>query len=137
MKEKELKILPKFFEEVANRNKRAELRLNDRDFKVGDIYALREWDGKEYTGRGITIRITHILQGYKGLEGNYCMFSFVTQKEDEEKSAQTERLAILNRALGQSKEALSRAKDEICLRNAKISEQETAIRVLGELVGRR
>lgn len=137
MKEKELKILPKFFEEVANGNKRAELRLNDRDFKVGDIYALREWDGKEYTGRGITIRITHILQGYKGLEGNYCMFSFVTQKEDEEQAAQTERLAILNRALGQSKEALSRAKDEICLRNAKISEQETAIRVLGELVGRR
>ena len=29
------------------------------------------------------------------------------------------------------------AKDEICLRNAKISEQETVIRVLGELVGRR
>ena len=137
MKEKELKILPKFFEEVANGNKRAELRLNDRDFKVGDIYALREWDGKEYTGRGITIRITHILQGYKGLEGNYCMFSFVTQKEDEEQAAQTERLAILNRALGQSKEALSRAKDEICLRDTKIAEQETAIRVLGELVGRR
>lgn len=137
MKEKELKILPKFFEEVANGNKRAELRLNDRDFKVGDIYALREWDGKEYTGRGITIRITHILQGYKGLEGNYCMFSFVTQKEDEEQAAQTERLAILNRALGQSKEALSRARDEICLRDTKIAEQETAIRVLGELVGRR
>ena len=65
------------------------------------------------------------------------MFSFVTKEEDEEKSAQTERFAILNRALEQSKDALSRARDEISLRNTKIAEQETAIRILGELVGRR
>ena len=71
------------------------------------------------------------------MKRNYCMFSFVTKKEDEEQVAQTERLAILNRALGQSKEALARARDEICLRDTKIAEQETAIRVLGELVGRR
>ena len=134
-----MKILPEYFEAVSDGFKRAEVRYNDRDFKIGDIYSLCEWDGEKFTGRSITIRITHVLHGagFKGLAPNYCMFSFVTQKEDEEQAAQTERLAILNRALGQSKEALSRAKDEICLRNAKISEQETAIRVLGELVGRR
>ena len=138
-KENVLKILPEYFEEVADGFKRAEVRYNDRDFKIGDIYSLCEWDGEKFTGRSITIRITHVLHGagFKGLAPNYCMFSFVTKKEDVEQAAQTERLAILNRALGQSKEALSRAKDEICLRNAKISEQETAIRVLGELVGRR
>ena len=134
-----LKILPEYFEEVAGGFKRAEVRYNDRDFKPGDIYTLREWDGEKFTGRDETIRITHVLHGagFKGLAPNYCMFSFVTKKEGEEQVAQTERLAILNRALGQSKEALSRARDEICLRDTKIAEQETAIRVLGELVGRR
>lgn len=134
-----LKILPEYFEEVAGGFKRAEVRYNDRDFKIGDIYTLCEWDGEKFTGRGITVRITHVLQGmgFKGLATNWCMFSFVTKEEDEAKSAQEERLAILNRALAQSKDALSRARDEISLRNAKIAEQETAIRVLGELVGRR
>lgn len=132
-----LKILPEYFEAVSDGFKRAEVRYNDRDFKIGDIYSLCEWDGKKFTGRGITIRITHILQDYKGLEGNYCMFSFVTKAEDCEKGEYQERISILDRELAQSREALLRAKDEICLRNAKISEQETAIRVLGELVGRR
>ena len=100
-KEKVLKILPEFFEEVVNGNKRAELRLNDRDFKVGDIYALKEWDGKQFTDREITIRITHIVQGYKGMEGNYCMFSFIPEAEDCEKSDYQERIAILNRGLEQ------------------------------------
>ena len=138
-KENVLKILPEYFEEVADGFKRAEVRYNDRDFKVGDIYTLREWDGEKFTGRGVTVRITHVLKGagFKGLAPNWCMFSFVTKEEDEEKSAQTERFAILNRALEQSKDALSRARDEISLRNTKIAEQETAIRILGELVGRR
>lgn len=135
--EKALKILPEFFEEVVNGNKRAELRLNDRDFKVGDIYELREWDGKKYTGNGITIRITHILQGYKGLEGNYCMFSFATKDEDYEKNDYQERISILNRGLEQGKETLLRAKDEIALRDSYIAELETTARVLGGMVGRR
>ena len=42
-KAKRLKILPQYFEEVIKGNKRAELRLNDRDFKVGDIYELEEY----------------------------------------------------------------------------------------------
>lgn len=134
-----LKILPEYFEAVAEGFKRAEVRYNDRDFTPGDIYTLCEWDGEKFTGRGVTVRITHVLKGagFKGLAPNWCMFSFVTKEEDEEKSAQTERFAILNRALEQSKDALSRARDEISLRNTKIAEQETAIRILGELVGRR
>lgn len=134
---KVLKILPEFFEEVEKGNKRAELRLNDRDFKVGDIYSLSEWDGKKFTGRGINIRITHILQDYKGLEGNYCMFSFVTKAEDCEKEGYQERISILDRGLAQSREALLRAKDEIALRDSYIAELETTARVLGGMAGRR
>ena len=30
------------------------------DFQVGDYLALAEWD-REYTGRGVTVKITYIL----------------------------------------------------------------------------
>ena len=83
-KAKRLKILPQYFEEVIKGNKRAELRLNDRDFKVGDIYELEEYDGKTYTGRSVTVRITHILEGFEGLTKGWCMFSFVTLGEAKE-----------------------------------------------------
>lgn len=33
-----IKILPEYFEEVLAGRKRAELRLNDRNYKKGDIY---------------------------------------------------------------------------------------------------
>ncbi len=42
-KPKRLKTLPQYFEEIIKSNKRAELRFNDRDFKVGDIYELEEY----------------------------------------------------------------------------------------------
>lgn len=61
-KEIELKILPEHFKAVKSKNKKAELRYNDRDFAVGDILKLREWTGSEYTGRFIKVIITHILQ---------------------------------------------------------------------------
>ena len=76
-KPKRLKTLPQYFEEIIKGNKRAELRLNDRDFKVGDIYELEEYDGKTYTGRSVMVRITHILECFEGLAKGWCMFSFV------------------------------------------------------------
>lgn len=79
-KPKRLKTLPQYFEEIIKGNKRAELRFNDRDFKVGDIYELEEY----YTGRSVTVRITHILEGFEGLAKGWCMFSFVTLGEAKE-----------------------------------------------------
>lgn len=84
LKPKKLKTLPQYFEEVVKGNKKAELRLNDRDFKVGDIYELEEYDGKTYTGRSVTVRITHILEGFEGLAKGWCMFSFITIGEAKE-----------------------------------------------------
>ena len=84
LKPKKLKTLPQYFEEVVKGNKKAELRLNDRDFKVGDIYELEEYDGKIYTGRSVMVRITHILEGFEGLAKGWCMFSFITIGEAKE-----------------------------------------------------
>lgn len=55
----ELKILSEHFWPVVDGLKKAELRKNDRDFKVGDILALYEWNG-DYTGERVDKIIVHI-----------------------------------------------------------------------------
>lgn len=90
-----IKILPEYFEEVIAGRKRAELRLNDRNYKKGDIYDLREWNPTRgrYTGRKVNIEITHVLEGFEGLTKGWCMFSFKTYEEifgkDDEPTCKT------------------------------------------------
>ena len=69
-----LKILPEHFNAVDSGNKNAEIRYNDRNYRVGDILSLREWDG-DYSGRHIEVRITHILDDEKYLQYGYVMLS--------------------------------------------------------------
>ncbi|MDM3425152.1 DUF3850 domain-containing protein [Citrobacter sp. Cb026] len=77
-----LKIGPLFFNAVANGEKRAEVRINDRDFKCGDFLILREWAG-EYTGRKLTVKVTHILplDGLVVGAGNWVVMSIATIQE--------------------------------------------------------
>lgn len=58
----ELKIWPQFFDDVVNKLKTYEVRVNDRAFQVGDIITMREWDPdvKMYSGRSCQIRILHM-----------------------------------------------------------------------------
>lgn len=72
-----LKILPVYFPEVCAGRKRAELRKDDRGFRVGDNLMLREWTGKEYTGRRVIVRVTHILRNAPeyGLQDGFCILS--------------------------------------------------------------
>lgn len=75
----ELKILPQYFEMVANGSKRFELRKDDRDYKVGDLLVLKEYDGKDYTGRKLSAYIiTYILRNCSeyGLQDGYCILGF-------------------------------------------------------------
>lgn len=55
-----LKIAPGHFAAVKAGDKKAELRLNDRNFKCADFILLREWRD-EYTGNALLVKITHIL----------------------------------------------------------------------------
>ncbi len=71
----ELKILPEHFIYVSAGLKTAEIRLNDRNYKVGDKLLLKEWDNK-YTGKAVQVTITHILHDFKGLDPNYVSISF-------------------------------------------------------------
>ena len=62
MEKHELKILPKYFQAVWDGIKTFELRKDDRDYQRGDILVLREWDGEEFTGSALCVKVTYILQ---------------------------------------------------------------------------
>jgi len=70
-----LKILPEYFTSVISGQKTAELRKLDRDFQVGDVIVLNEFDGEKFTGRTQRILITQIYVGEYVAPG-YCMISF-------------------------------------------------------------
>ena len=75
MRRHELKILPKWYENVESNKKNFEIRRNDRDFKVGDTLVLQEYEEGSYTGRQITRKIQYIYQGNGdyGLSEGYCI----------------------------------------------------------------
>jgi hypothetical protein len=62
----ELKLTQPYFEHVWQRKKLFEIRLNDRDFKVGDQILLREYDPKDntYTSMCVFCTIGYILSDY-------------------------------------------------------------------------
>lgn len=80
----ELKILPEYFQAVADGKKKAEFRVNDRDFQHGDLIILNEWDSasNRFTGRKKSAVITHItnidhVEPFARCSGvGYVMMSF-------------------------------------------------------------
>jgi len=63
----ELKTWPEYYEAIITGRKKFEVRINDRNFQVGDRLLLQEWNPqtKEYTGRYTARKITYIMR-----EGN-------------------------------------------------------------------
>lgn len=70
----ELKCWPEYFKATARGQKEFDVRKNDRDYRVGDVVTLREWDPdtKQYTGLVVTKFITFVLQGDAVVEGLLC-----------------------------------------------------------------
>jgi uncharacterized protein YqfB (UPF0267 family) len=85
MKTHDLKIWPEFFDHVLSGAKTAELRKDDREYVVGDVLVLREWqtEGHYYTGRKVIRSITHVLRhmpeagcaAQHGLSAGYVILS--------------------------------------------------------------
>lgn len=74
----ELKTWPVYWFKVFMGRKTFEVRKNDRDFKVGDILILKEYDleSDTYTGRNLSRRVTFILEGGGfGIEEGFCVMS--------------------------------------------------------------
>lgn len=101
----DLKCWPPFFGQISERLKTAEVRLNDRDYRVDDVLLLREYlpdvtlidelligqanlDAKreleeleemtrgDYTGNLQIVRVVGVLDGLPGLLEGYVLLSF-------------------------------------------------------------
>ena len=72
MKTHELKIKPQYFKDVISGLKTFEVRKNDRNFEVGDIITLREFENGKFTGKSINVEIDYILN-----DEEYCKESYV------------------------------------------------------------
>ncbi len=112
----ELKILPIYFEEVIKGNKTFEIRKDDRDFNVGDILLLKEYDPDEiyfdiddkethFSGKKILRKISYILKDIPslGLKQGYVLLAVKELDSDIElkwKSNMVEWGEIYNDELG-------------------------------------
>lgn len=78
MKYIDKKILPEYYDPVIKGIKTCELRKDDSDYCVGDVLILREWNGTEYTGRSVDVKITYILRDLPefGLKDGYAILCF-------------------------------------------------------------
>jgi hypothetical protein len=73
-----LKTWPRFYQAVADGSKTFEVRKNDRDFQVGDVLELKEWDHatERYTGREMAKVVTYVLHGGAfGIDSDFCVLS--------------------------------------------------------------
>lgn len=78
----ELKSWPEFYGAAVSGEKRFEVRLNDRGFRVADELLLREYDPEreEYTGRSAQFLVTYILDSVndvipRGISPDYVVMS--------------------------------------------------------------
>lgn len=98
----ELKIHPEPFKDLSSGAKTSEVRnCADRQFNVGDVVQLREYEDGFYTGTELYRTITHIQRGY-GLPEGICVLSYghshlpdATETIDSERGAIESALAEL------------------------------------------
>lgn len=75
----DLKVLPEYFEGVISGRKKFELRENDRDYRVGDRFVLREWEPcGGFTGRHYAGLISYVLKDCPqyGLADGFLVFGW-------------------------------------------------------------
>ncbi|MBF0553671.1 MAG: DUF3850 domain-containing protein [Nitrospirae bacterium] len=73
----ELKCWPVFYQAILDKSKLFEIRKNDRDFHVGDLLLLKEYEpvSEQYTGRETIKAISYILSEHSGLQYGYVIMA--------------------------------------------------------------
>lgn len=71
LKKHELKTWPEYFEPILYGLKSFEIRKNDRDFNIGDVLVLREYEpnNESYSGRVIEVLVDYIMKPEKPYVG--------------------------------------------------------------------
>lgn len=74
----ELKIWPDSFLPILKGQKHAEFRKDDRNYCMGDVLHLREWQPEvHYTGRECLLSVSHVLRGPAfGVPDGFAVVSF-------------------------------------------------------------
>lgn len=72
-----LKCEPEYFKDVLSGKKTFEVRINDRQYKVGDLLALNEYDMEDeaYTGASCLTYIDYILDNCDYCKDGYVILS--------------------------------------------------------------
>jgi len=80
----ELKVVPPYFDRLADGTKPYEVRKDDRGFQRGDALHLREWQpatdtgGSRYTGRSLYATVGHVFRQGFGVDlGEYVVLGLV------------------------------------------------------------
>ena len=78
MRVHKIKTLPQYFQPLCEGIKTLELRLNDRDYQVGDFLYSCEWspNAQAFTKRTCILEVTHIVDAAEGswlVPGNVAM----------------------------------------------------------------
>lgn len=76
MKTHELKIKPEYFRDVVRGIKTFEVRQNDRNFGVGDIITLREFENDKFLGNFVNVEIVYILDDEEYCKHDYVVLGF-------------------------------------------------------------
>jgi ASC-1-like (ASCH) protein len=86
----ELKTWPQYFQDIKEGKKTFEIRKNDRNYQVGDVLLLKEWDPNtlegEYTGEEMKVHVTYIMKSmpeyisYFGIGSGVVVMSILLMK---------------------------------------------------------
>lgn len=75
-----IKIASRYYEAVLRKDKKFEIRKDDRGYQVGDTVILEEWDEEkeQYSGRWQQVKISFVLRNCPeyGLMDGYCIFGW-------------------------------------------------------------
>lgn len=88
-----LKIEINYFIDIVVRKKKFEIRKNDRDYKVGDLLFLNEYDDGEYTGNMLFAKITYLQTEY--VKKGYVALGIEVLDEETLKAQKTSKINLI------------------------------------------
>jgi hypothetical protein len=93
----ELKCIPPHFQHVVDGTKRFEVRLNDRDYQLGDLLDLQEYvpATEAFTGRSCLTMVTYVLKGGQyGIHDAYVVLGIKVIDDSNTMATESVLLAI-------------------------------------------
>lgn len=80
----QIRLSSQYFDDVCSGKKSFEFRKNDRNYKVGDILEMTEFKDGKNTGRMVRVIVTYFLDGFTGMEDDYCILGTSLVNENGE-----------------------------------------------------